>query len=467
MARMRTGRSPRLRSKILSNFMRAVGGAGLLFLPACATTVGAPALPSTGSTAPASAVTLPPAGAAPAANTPQAPSSPALPAQPPAPLPALSPPPSPAPAPPVSAPAPFAEVIETDIIPTPINPNASAIAALPYWQDSDVTPALIAFQRSCRSWQSAAQDAPLNPSLPEYGTYGDWGPTCAQAQLTPLDFGSAHDFFERQFTPVTLWGQNNESGLMTGYYQPEINVKRRADAFYNEPILAKPKSDDIRTLPRAALSAASSRVIAYGRPMDVFFMQIQGSGHLKYEDGTKIRAAYAGNNGYPYRSIGSVLIKRGEIEKDKSSKRDIEKWMAENGPAKARALMNENKRYIYFAEQKITPGEGPKGAMRVPLTAMGSMAVDPRYHPYGTLVWLELKLPQKKGDYLGRPSGQLLSAQDTGKAIRGALRGDLYFGSGKNAGDLAGVMKHRALWSIFLPRALAARLKENRPADTS
>jgi membrane-bound lytic murein transglycosylase A len=344
--------------------------------------------------------------------------------------------------------------------PPEIAPNPNLVAALPYWTASDTAPALAAFQRSCQHWEKKAHSAMLNEALPEYGRYGDWAAPCAKAIITPLTYAASKDFFEQEFTPVTLTPRNNESGLMTGYYQPEIKVRRRADAYYNEPVLAVPKDKAVQNLPRAALSAGASRVIAYGRPLDVFFMQIQGSGHLRYEDGPTIRAAYAGNNGQPYRSIGKVLIERGEISKDRSSKADIERWMAENGPEKSRALMNENPRYIYFVEQKINEGEGPNGAMGVPLTAMGSMAVDPRYHPYGSLIWLQVKIPQNKGDYKGSPSGHLLAAQDTGKAIRGALRGDLYFGSGTAAGDLAGVMKHRAVWTTLLPKALAARLKD-------
>jgi len=112
-----------------------------------------------------------------------------------------------------------------------------------------------------------------------------------------------------------------------------------------------------------------------------------------------------------------------------------------------------------FAEQAITPGEGPRGGMRVPLTDMGSLAVDQRYHPYGTLVWLETTLPQYGGDYRGRKTGVLVSVQDTGNAIRGPLRGDLFFGSGDEAGNRAGVMKHPVKWTILVPKALAARLR--------
>ena len=113
--------------------------------------------------------------------------------------------------------------------------------------------------------------------------------------------------------------------------------------------------------------------------------------------------------------------------------------------------MNENPRYIYFTEQSIRAGEGPQGAMRVPLTGMGAIAVDPRYHPYGSLVWLETTLPTKAGDYRGQQTGVLVAAQDTGSAIKGPLRADLFFGSGDDAGERAGVQKHRAKWTLFLP----------------
>ena len=362
-------------------------------------------------------------------------------------------------APPPEAPPPIIEIIPAPPAPTPVNPEASAIAALKGWSDSDVTPALSALSRSCKKWAAKTPSDYLNPALAEYGRYADWAPACAAVNRVNIDYGSAQDFFERYFEPVHLAPRNNEAGLLTGYYQPEIEVRRKADIYFNEPILAVPKNQAAQKLPRSKINAATSRVIAYGRPMDVFFMQIQGSGHIRFKDGAAVRAAYAANNGLPYRSIGKVLIDRGEITKDKSSKRDIENWMAKAGPGKSRALMNENKRYIFFVEQKITEGEGPNGAMGVPLTAMGSMAVDPRYHPYGALIWLNVKLPLQAGDYRGREQGVLLAAQDTGKAIRGALRGDVYFGSGKIAGELAGVMKHPGDWSLLLPKALAARLK--------
>jgi len=350
-------------------------------------------------------------------------------------------------APPASSPAP--EII--------IPVYQSPLTALPYWNTGNHGPALSAFKNSCVRWADTNATDRVSQHLPEYGTFADWRQACELAALLPDTPAAAKQFFEREFVPVRPKTRNKETGLLTGYYQPEIDVRLFPTTEFSEPILAKPTSKSDQSKPRSAINAKTSRVIAYGRPMDVFFMQIQGSGHIRFENGRSVRAAYNGNNGHAYNSIGRVLINRGQLTKDRSSKRDIENWMQKNGPKKSREVMNQNKRYIFFVEQAIKEGEGPMGAMRVPLSAMGSIAVDPRYHPYGVPSYLIVKLPQTAGDYRGTEQGQLVVAQDTGKAIRGALRADLYFGSGDAAGSLAGVMKHNASWMILLPRALVER----------
>ena len=354
---------------------------------------------------------------------------------------------TPPPAPPVPAPPPAPDAPPDE----PVFEEPDRFADLTGWKTADHAPALAAFRRGCEAFGKADPASALNPNLPQYGTYADWQPACRAAATAnnPLDF------FETHFAPVTLSAARTGEGLLTGYYEPEVDVRVTPTAVYSEPVLALPDVVARRTLPRAQLGPQSARVIAYGKPIDVFFLQIQGSGRLRYGDGRVLRAAYAGNNGKPYRSIGRVLIERGELTKNKSAKRDIERWMARNGKAASRALMNENPRYIFFAEQAIVPGEGPAGAMRVPLTGMGSVAVDPRHHPYGTLAWLETRLPQKARDYKGQPSGLLVAMQDTGSAIKGPLRGDLFFGSGPAAGAKAGVMKHLVRWTLLLPKAIA------------
>lgn len=337
-------------------------------------------------------------------------------------------------------------------------PAPSGFAALQYWGSHDPRPALAAFVQGCVTWASADPDSMLNPNLPQYGTYADWQLTCQSASVlhsvdpAPSD---ARAFFESWFAPVTLTTPTEAEGLLTGYYEPEVDVRVTPDAVFSEPILSKPATETALALPRAQVNARTSRVIAYGRPIDVFFLQIQGSGRLKYADGRILRAAYAANNGLPYRSIGGVLIRRGELTRESASKQSIAAWMEQNGRVAARELMNQNSRYIYFTEQAIRPDEGPQGAMRVPLTAMGAIAIDPRYHPYGSLYWLETTLPVTGGDYRGNPTGLLVAAQDTGSAIKGPLRADLFFGSGFEAGDKAGVQKHPVRWTLLLPRALA------------
>lgn len=339
-------------------------------------------------------------------------------------------------------------------------PAPSGFAALPYWSNHDPSPALSAFVRGCETWSAADDTAYLNPNLPQYGTYGDWRQTCQSAAVLNSVGPSVSDvrqFFESWFAPVYLTTADATDGLLTGYYEPEVEVRLNPSLEFSEPILAKPNTADKVNLPRAQVNAATSRVIAYGRAIDVFFLQVQGSGRLKYSDGRILRAAYAANNGQPYKSIGGVLINRGELTREQASKQSIADWMDRNGPVAARDLMNENPRYIYFTEQSIRPGEGPQGAMRVPLTGMGAIAVDPRYHPYGSLVWLETTLPSRGGDYRGQQTGILVTAQDTGSAIKGPLRADLFFGSGDAAGDRAGVQKHRARWTALLPRQLAGQ----------
>ncbi|MEP1230180.1 MAG: MltA domain-containing protein [Litorimonas sp.] len=366
--------------------------------------------------------------------------------------PVLTPKPAePIPAPPPPAPEPPEQ---------PVYELPNEFANLEGWLWSDIEASFASFRNSCKSWAQADQSAMLNPNLPQYGRYSDWAQPCQAAIIAT----QPHRFFEAHFAPVQQSTDTERDGLLTGYYEPEMEVRLKPDAEFYEPILAKPANKDIQSLSRANLSARSSRVIAYGRPIDVFFLQIQGSGRIRYKNGTSLRAAYAGNNGKSYKSIGKVLVERGELTVQQASKQAIEDWMTRNGRKAARDLMNENPRYIFFTEQKIEGNEGPRGAMRVPLTAMGSLAVDPRYHPYGVPIWLETTLPQKGGDFRGTRQNILVMAQDTGSAIRGPLRGDLFFGSGEQAGARAGVMKHRAVWFVFLPKALALK---NTPSPTS
>ncbi len=364
----------------------------------------------------------------------------------------------PAPTPPEADPMP-APSFPGPIVAAPVVPttNADAFAALPYWTQADVRPALHAYIQSCRIWAKKNSQSYLSPNRTDLGRIADWQAGCEAAKKAEGSARSARAFFEDFFYPLILTASEDSTGLITGYYQPELAVSPEKTAVYSEPILTVPASEAARRLPRSEISDKTSDVIAYGKPLDVFFMQVQGSGVLRFPDGHRLRAAYAGNNGHEYTSIGKVLIRWGGVSKDKASMQDLEDWMIKSGPEAAQKLMNENQRYIFFRAQELVPGEGPDGGMRVPLTDMGSLAVDTSHHPYGVPIWLTVKLPQEGGDYKGLETGQLLIAQDTGKAIRGPFRGDVYFGSGFEAGELAGVMKHQGQWTVLIPSNLIRR----------
>jgi len=334
--------------------------------------------------------------------------------------------------------------------PTPI--PSGAFSGLNLWANADPTPALTAFQKTCNIWQRRPDENWLNSDLPAFGQYKDWRGACRSALNIKASRSNAVRFFQSHFEPVSIGA---DTGLLTAYYAPNLPVRRVASLEFSEPILARPTDPRKQSLARKDISVTTSTVLGYGRPIDVFFLHIQGSGQIKFPDGSVYRAAFDGHNNRPYTSIGRVLIKRGELHKDKASKQDIEDWMAKAGYLKTKELMAENARYVFFKTEHIVPGEGPKGAMGIPLTDMGSLAVDPKSFPYGAVIWVEGKFPAGPGDYVGKDAGHLLIAQDTGGAIKGKKRGDVYFGSGDAAGAVAGVMKHHAAWRLFLPVALA------------
>ncbi len=379
------------------------------------------------------------------------------------------------------APAPARPGIVTPAPPPAVRaPELSPVrfSALPGWASADARPALAAFVESCRRVEARPDHAPLAPNAPYAGQTGDWREACLEASMLAgrADQASARAFFERQFTPMRLGAQ----GRLTGYYEPYVEVREAPDREFSMAIRGRP--GDLLTgdlgqfiaglegqrimgrasdqtfepyRPRAEIEALNLGVpLAWGRPIDVFFLQIQGSGRLVYRDGGQARVRFAAHNGLPYVSIGRILIDRGELAPHAASKQDIERWLMARGPDAWTALFNENPRYVFFSLDVLNdPNEGPLGAQGAPLTPMASMAVDPAYHAWGAPVFVEAVLP-------GAPQWSgLVIAQDAGGAITGPARGDLFFGWGPEAGERAGRQNDPAArWTILLPRALAARL---------
>jgi len=196
---------------------------------------------------------------------------------------------------------------------------------------------------------------------------------------------------------------------------------------------------------------AGKEILWVDDPIDAFFLQVQGSGRVQLNDGGSIvRVAYADQNGYPYKSIGRYLVDKGELSLAQASAQGIKAWLAAN-PGRQQELLNANPSYVFFKEEKVLdPSKGPKGAQGVPLTPLRSIAVDPQFVPLGTPVFLATTQPNNNV-----PLQQLVVAQDTGGAIKGAVRADFFWGFGDEAGDKAGKMKQRGMMWLLLPKLAA------------
>jgi peptidoglycan lytic transglycosylase A len=359
---------------------------------------------------------------------------------------------------------------------TPVMPTAILdFKDLPGWKEGDQRAALGAFRRSCarfaKSWAKNEDEAK------------GWKLACDAAGNVKPDVEAARAFFETNFVPEEIAPPEAGEGLLTAYYEPELEVRAAPAPGYDEPIFSRPEDlvtvdpkkfaatgfggrklmgrvDEGALVPyytRGEIKKIGGKAVAWGSAADVFFLQVQGSGRLHFKDGRTLRAAFAGHNGHAYTSIGRILIKEGELDPGSASKGAIEKWMAAAGPKKTSALMNRNHRYVFFkAKPVLDTALGPIGTQGAPLTAGASLAVDPGLYSMGTPIWVDTRLPQNGRDWKGQEARFLAIAQDTGGAINGPMRGDLFLGSGAKAGRLAGIVKHPAHWWILVPRSIAS-----------
>lgn len=345
-----------------------------------------------------------------------------------------------------------------------------SFASLPGWGREELGASLRAFLRSCTRSAAPSQLASA----------------CAHASA--VDAGSpaaARDFFERAFVPYRVLSEDRDQGLITGYYEPVISGSRVRSERFSSPIYGVPSDllvidmagvypelrdlrlrgriERGRVLPyysRADIEARAGSlpapVIAWSDdPVEVFFMQVQGSGQVQLEDGARIRVGFAEQNGHPYRSLGRYLVDTGELKLEQASMDGIKSWAAAN-PAKLKGALDYNASYVFFRE--LPPQDGPIGAMGIPLTAGLSIAVDRRHIPLGAPVYLRTRDPLSE-----QPLERLMVAQDTGGAIRGAIRADFFWGQGAEAGARAGRMRHPGnLWLLW-PRGV--RLPASSPAS--
>jgi len=336
---------------------------------------------------------------------------------------------------------------------------------LPGWAGDDHAAALATFARSCARIAKLNMSAPLDTTTGTgsiYGRAGDWQPACAAA-LQPIARGSARGFFEHWFAPVRLPA---ERGLFTGYYEPEMRGALTRHGPYQTPVLAPPPGFVMRAggagfpkraeIEDGALDHGSLALVWLESPVDAFFLHVQGSGRVRLENGETVRLAFAAKSGHEYTSIGKVLIDRGAIPREEVSMQTIRAWLIAN-PVEGRDVMRQNDSYIFFRILRdVDPELGPPGAEGVNLTPRRSLAVDRTQHPLGSLFWLTTRHPTPDGrDEV--PFAHLMVAQDTGSAILGRQRGDIFFGSGDEPGEIAGRMKAEGALVALLPKTIAPR----------
>ena len=298
------------------------------------------------------------------------------------------------------------------------------------WEDDNHGEALSTFLKTCPD-----MDDP------------DWRSLCAVAQSQSAD--SAKSFFELFFRPVRITDGNDP--LFTGYFEPELDGSRRPTSRYRYPLYKMP-SEARRSNPWLSRRQILTSGVMENRgleiawvddPVELFFLQIQGSGRVRLPDGKSIRVGYGGANGHPYRSVGVELVRRGQYNAHQVSAEVIKSWVRRNGEA-GRELLFHNPSYVFFRElDNVAPEDGPLGAMNRSVTTMRSIAVDPRYTPLGAPVWVE-----KDGQ---EPMRRLMIAQDTGSAIKGAQRADIFFGTGDDAGRAAGKLRDAGQMVVLLP----------------
>jgi membrane-bound lytic murein transglycosylase A len=331
---------------------------------------------------------------------------------------------------------------------------------LPGWREDDLAQAWPAFRASCRSLRFREA----------------WREACAQAEaLADPDANAVRAYFESGFAAYRVANADGTTqGLVTGYYEPRLRGSRERRAPFVHPLYAPP--DDLLIVDLASVAPDTKNMRLRGRldgrrvvpywsraeienglapvngkelvyvddAIEAFFLQIQGSGRIQLANGEELRIGYADQNGHPYQSIGRYLVDKGELALGQASMQGIQSWARAN-PARVAELLNQNPSYVFFRELPPSP-DGPLGAQGLPLAAERSIAVDPRFIPLGAPVYLATTRPNSSV-----PLERLVIAQDTGGAIRGAVRADFFWGTGPDAGLLAGRMRQQGRMWVLLP----------------
>ncbi|CUU43698.1 murein transglycosylase A [Blastochloris viridis] len=333
------------------------------------------------------------------------------------------------------------------------------------WRRDDHAAAFATFLASCRAITAAA-----TPSRAARPLADGLRAVCADAVADPApDAGAARQFFETRFRPFHIAPGGGGEGFLTGYYEPIVDGALSPSATYATPLLAVPpelarrigsRKDgrpaepwfDRAAIETGAVDLRRHALVWLKDPVDAFFCQIQGSARVRLPDGRMLRLAFAARNGHDYTPVGRILIARGLVPKDEMTLDRIRAYIEAN-PHDGRELMRMNRSYVFFRKADLTTDQHAIGAQGLPLTPGRSIAIDRLLHGYGTPFWIEASLPLAKAG-AADPFGRLMIAQDTGTAIVGPARADIYFGAGTDAGAVAGRIRHPGRFVILLPRGV-------------
>ena len=334
-----------------------------------------------------------------------------------------------------------------------------AFTQLPGWNNAAVKKSLSAFQLSCKMFSKQKLTQSVGSQHINLQVK-DWHPACQEAlSLHPSDDMTAKKFFEKWFYPIELKTKKAAQGLFTGYYMPRLKGNLQKTRQFNTPIYGLPRqTKHLSRFTREKIDqgglANTAPVIAWiNSPVERLFLEVEGAGVIQLPNGKKLYLGYAGENGAPYTSIGSVLIKKGIFTKNNASKNSIKRYL-ESRPEKAATILHQNKSFVFFRSLKESIALGAQG---MGLTPGYSLAIDKEWVPIGAPLWLSTSIPEQQHDNT-KKFQRLMIAQDTGGAIKGLMRGDIYWGSGEKATYLGEHMKNTGHYWLFLPKRTFDRL---------
>ncbi len=354
----------------------------------------------------------------------------------------------------------------------------TSFANLNGWQRDNQIHALRALQKSCVIIKKRKSQASFYKKISQAGSVADWQGVCSAIDsVDKSDVSRVREFFESQFEPYHVYNNGNPKGLFTGYYLPTLNCRYKKSRHYRVPVHAIPadwvkinlgmfderlrgrtfvgqvkdrtiyRYPERKNILKGKIAKNSKIIVWCDDKVDVAFAQIQGSAIVKLPNKKKFLIGYEGSNGRSYTSLGKVLIKRGELTPQNNSMQAIRRWCLRH-PKKVDDFLNQNASYVFF---RVLATNAPLGAEQTPLTSGRSLAVDRRYIPYGVPVWLDTVYPDEKS-HEPLPLQRLFIAQDTGGAIKGVVRGDVYWGGDGRAASIAGNMKSQGEYWLLLPK---------------